>query len=158
MSRPPGSLHSFLQPARYYLCSRLISGSPGPWLATPSVSGPGCDSSWAGQNLTRGITSNRGLSLQMHLFRNQNAVAAIIVGLALLSLACVGFAPEARGPISAEEFVRAMVAHRAPLIDLYLGNHLNPNARARQDRPLLLAAVLQQDSGIVQRLLAAGAC
>jgi ankyrin repeat protein len=94
----------------------------------------------------------------MHVFRNQNIVAALIVGTAFLSLACVGVAPEVRGPISADEFVRAMATHRTSVIDLYFASHMNPNARAKQDRPLILAAVLQQDQEIVQRLLHAGAC
>ncbi len=77
----------------------------------------------------------------------------------VLFLSTTGFGPEpaVTSPISPEEFVRAMVSDRAPVLDLYFGQGLNPNARGTQDRPLLLAATLQQDEATVTRLLQAGA-
>jgi ankyrin repeat protein len=74
-------------------------------------------------------------------------------------LATTGFGPEpaVMSPISPDEFVRAMVTDRTPVLDLYFGQRLNPNARGAQDRPLLLAATLQQDTPTVTRLLQAGA-
>jgi ankyrin repeat protein len=75
-------------------------------------------------------------------------------------LATTGFGPEPLvvSPISGEEFVRSMAGQRPSVIDLYFRHHLNPNARAAQDRPILLAAALQEDEETVGRLLNAGAC
>jgi ankyrin repeat protein len=77
----------------------------------------------------------------------------------LVLLATTGFGPEpvVTSPISPDEFVHAMVADRTPVLDLYFGQRLDPNARGIQDRPLLLAATLQQDEPTVTRLLEAGA-
>jgi ankyrin repeat protein len=71
----------------------------------------------------------------------------------------ISIAPQPRvvSPISADEFAQAVVAHRAALIDLYLSEHLNPNSRTTKDRPLIVAAALQQDWETVRRLLNAGA-
>ena len=68
-------------------------------------------------------------------------------------------APEhnALSPVSADEFVRAITTRRTSLIDLYFHQHLNPNARAAQDCPLILAAALERDWETVYRLLKAGA-
>jgi ankyrin repeat protein len=81
------------------------------------------------------------------------------VMMASLLLAATGLGPEpvVTSPISAEEFVSAMGTDRTPLLDLYFGQRLNPNARGPQDRPLLLAATLQEDEQTVTRLLEAGA-
>jgi ankyrin repeat protein len=88
----------------------------------------------------------------------QTVFAQIIAVVVLL--ATTGFGPEPRvaSPISADEFLRAMAGQRAPIMDLYFSQGLNPNARAAQDRPLLLAATLQQDEATVRRLLQADAC
>ena len=77
----------------------------------------------------------------------------------IVLLATTGFGPEplVTSPISPDEFVRAMVTDRIPVLDLYFGQRLNPNARGTQDRSLLLAATLQQDELTVRRLLEAGA-
>ncbi|MEP7015217.1 MAG: ankyrin repeat domain-containing protein [Verrucomicrobiota bacterium] len=50
-----------------------------------------------------------------------------------------------------------MAEHRTSLIDLYLREHLNPNARAAHDQPLLVSAALLQDWDTFGRLLQAGA-
>jgi ankyrin repeat protein len=77
----------------------------------------------------------------------------------LLFLASADTGPEqyALGPVSAEEFVRAVAGQRASLIEFYLKEHFNPNARASEDCPLILAATLQHDWETVRRLLQAGA-
>ena len=69
----------------------------------------------------------------------------------------IGREPLVSSPVSADEVVDAIATHRTSLIDFYLSEHLDPNARAAQDRPLILAAALQQDWETVQRLLDAGA-
>ena len=94
----------------------------------------------------------------MHAFKPK-AIFTVIVALPLL-LGTTGLSPEphARSAISADEFVRALATHRTSLIDYYFSERLDPNARAAQDRPLLLAATLQQDWETVARLLKAGAC
>src|SRR5437868_14368360 len=94
----------------------------------------------------------------MVTFNIQNSIASIIAGAAFFGIATVGSAPEASGPVCPDEFVRAIGNHRKALIDWYLEHHLNVNARAKQDRPLLVAAALQQDEDTIERLLQAGAC
>ncbi len=82
------------------------------------------------------------------------------LGLAVLVLlATTGFGPEpaVTSPISPQELIRAMASERTQVLDLYLGERLNPNARVENDRPLLLAATLQQDEETAARLLKAGA-
>src|SRR5947208_3662539 len=59
--------------------------------------------------------------------------------------------------VSPDDFVRAIADQRTPIIEMYLSEHLNPNARAAQDRPLLVSATLQKDWPTVHRLLDAGA-
>lgn len=86
-----------------------------------------------------------------------------IGGLVIVALVLGAATPVARHGtlhpfISSDEFVRALADQRSWVIDLYLNEHLNPNARAAQDRPILLAATLQQDWPTVRRLLEAGAC
>lgn len=92
----------------------------------------------------------------MALFRTQILLAGVTATLVALGITG-GTAPQVRSTISADEFVHAMAGHRAALIDLYFSESHNPNARAKQDRPLLVAAALQQDWGTVRRLLQAGA-
>ena len=69
----------------------------------------------------------------------------------------LGPEPLVRSTVSGDEFVHAIATHRTSLIDFYLSQHLDPNTRAAQDRPLVLAAALQQDWTTVRRLLDAGA-
>jgi ankyrin repeat protein len=77
----------------------------------------------------------------------------------LVLLATTGFGPEpfVTSPISPQEFIRAMVTDRSPVLDFYFREGLNPNARVENDQPLLLAATLRQDESTVARLLSAGA-
>ena len=69
----------------------------------------------------------------------------------------LGPEPLVRSTVSGDEFVHATATHRTSLIDFYLSQHLDLNARAAQDRPLILAAALQQDWTTVRRLVDAGA-
>src|ERR1043166_4231865 len=87
---------------------------------------------------------------------------AVFLGLAsfLLLLAgtlSIGPQPRVISRISPDEFVQAIVTHRTSLIDLYLDEHLAPNRRAAHDRPLLVAAAMEQDWDTMKRLLQAGA-
>ena len=77
----------------------------------------------------------------------------------LLVTGMTGLGPEpyVRSPISSDDLVRAMVTHRPALIDFYLNEHLDPDARWSQGRPLILVAALQQDWEIARRLMDAGA-
>jgi ankyrin repeat protein len=84
-------------------------------------------------------------------------LAGIVVGLLLIGAADRPSERVAPSAISGEEFVQALATQRTSLIDFYLSERFNPNARAAQDRPLLLAATLQRDRDTVRRLLDAGA-
>jgi len=86
-------------------------------------------------------------------------VSASVVAVLVLLLGATGLAPEpdARSPISVDDFVRAVAMHHGSLIDLYLTEHLDPNARVAQGCTLLLIATLQQDWETVRRLVDAGA-
>jgi ankyrin repeat protein len=94
----------------------------------------------------------------MSLLKNKSIFAGIAAILLLVAADPVARMPSAPSLISPDEFVRAVAGKRTSVIDLYLADHLNPNARAAQDRPLLLAATLQQDWDTVNRLIAANAC
>jgi ankyrin repeat protein len=69
----------------------------------------------------------------------------------------LGPEPLVRSAVLGDEFVHAIATHRTSLIDFYLSEHLDLNARAAKDRPLILAAALQQDWTTVRRLLDADA-
>jgi ankyrin repeat protein len=73
-------------------------------------------------------------------------------------MTAVGSDPERTSQISPEQFVSAMSGHKPHVTDLYLSRSMNVNARAGQDRPLLVTAILENDQPTVQRLLEAGAC
>ena len=94
----------------------------------------------------------------MRLFKTQAVFASAVAALVVLGITNLGPEPRVCSPISGDEFVRALATRRTTLIDFYLAEHLNPNARAVQGRPLILAATLQQDWETVRRLLKAGAC
>lgn len=93
----------------------------------------------------------------MRLIDNRIVLASAIAALVVLGIARIAPERHAHSPISADEFARAIATKRASLIDLYLSQHRDPNARTTQDRPLILAAALEKDWGTVQRLLKAGA-
>ena len=83
--------------------------------------------------------------------------ASLIAVFVLLGAYEISPQPRVRSQISGDEFVRALAEHRTSLTDFYLQQHMDPNARTSQDRPLLLAATLQQEGPTVRHLLAAGA-
>jgi ankyrin repeat protein len=93
----------------------------------------------------------------MPLFSLKNLVGQMLAVLVLLATTGFGPEPAVTSPISPDEFVRAMVTDRTPVLDFYFDQRMNPNARGVQERPLLLAATLQQDVLTVTRLLEAGA-
>jgi ankyrin repeat protein len=93
----------------------------------------------------------------MRSIKNQPLFTSIMAALVILGTTSIALMPSAHSPVSADEFARAMATHRQSLIDLYFNQRLNPNARAADDRPLILTAALEGDWGTVQRLLKAGA-
>jgi hypothetical protein len=105
-----------------------------------------------------GVIRLIGLFSHMLAVKIRAILGTGITILVLLGITGLGPQPSVRSPISADEFVRAVAQHRTSLIDLYFSEHLDPNARAAQDRPILLAATLQQDWETVRRLLKVGAC
>src|SRR6185437_3953441 len=95
---------------------------------------------------------------RLSILSGQVAFGVAVAALSLFGTTWIGHQGPVLSPISADEFVQAVSTHRTSLIDLYLREHLNPNARAAQDRPILLAAALEQDWETVRRLVRAGAC
>src|SRR6266446_5674543 len=93
----------------------------------------------------------------MRVFKPGAIFASIAAVLLLLAATGLGPEPYARAPISADDFARAVAIHCESLIELYLTEHLDPNARVAQGRTLLLIATLQQDWETVRRLIDAGA-
>jgi ankyrin repeat protein len=92
----------------------------------------------------------------MRAFKPDVFIGAI-AGFLLFAAGLLGPEPGAPPSIPPDELVRAITAHRTSLIDLYINKHLDPDARADHDRPLILAAALQHDWTTVRRLLDAGA-
>ena len=93
----------------------------------------------------------------MRVFKPGAIFTSIAAVLLLLAATGLGPEPYARTPISADDFARAVAMHCESLIELYLTEHLDPNARVAQGCTLLLIAALQQDRETVRRLLDAGA-
>jgi len=94
----------------------------------------------------------------MSLFRGKITAVFFLSGFAFLGMTGVGSAPERISQISARQFVRSLAGHQPHVADLYLTHGMNVNARAGQDRTILLSTILQGDKRTTQRLLAAGAC
>lgn len=91
-------------------------------------------------------------------FRKHGALlSCLLIILSILAPRDTGRPPRVLSPISADEFVQALASHRASLIELYLREDLDRNARASHDRPLAVAAALEQDWETVRRLIKAGA-
>jgi ankyrin repeat protein len=84
-------------------------------------------------------------------------VSTSVAVLMLLAVTSLGPEPHVRTPISPYDFVRAVTMRCESIIELYLAEHFDPNARVGQGRTLLLAATLQQAWDAVERLLNAGA-
>jgi ankyrin repeat protein len=81
----------------------------------------------------------------------------MVAGIFVLVAVQFGFNHRAPKPIAPDEFVQALDAHQNSLIDRYFREHNNPNARGVNDRSLLFAAVLRENTGVARRLLDAGA-
>lgn len=95
----------------------------------------------------------------MRALNSSAFLAATVALLALVAATPIARIPRAPGLIvSADDFVRAIADRQQSVVDLYFNEGLNPNARAAQDRPLLLAAILAQNWATADRLLEAGAC
>ncbi|HEV3392622.1 MAG TPA: ankyrin repeat domain-containing protein [Chthoniobacterales bacterium] len=84
-------------------------------------------------------------------------LVGIVASIFVLVAVRFGFNHRTPRPIAADEFVQALDTHQNSLIDRYFGEHHNPNARAADDRSLLFAAILRNDSAIARQLLDAGA-
>lgn len=80
-----------------------------------------------------------------------------LAALFLAAAVWLALEPRAPKPIAADEFVQALETHQISLIDRYFRERQNPNARGTNDRSLLFAALLRDDHGVAERLLAAGA-
>jgi ankyrin repeat protein len=98
-----------------------------------------------------------GFHPNVRLIDNRILFASLIAAVVILGIAGTALERRAHRPISADEFARAITTKRVWLIDLFLRQHRDPNARTTQGRPLILAAALEKDWGTVQRLLKAGA-
>src|ERR1700719_1107006 len=108
--------------------------------------------------LLDGSCSDDGARLtHMRVFKLGTIFTSIAAVLLLLAATNLGPEPYARTPVSADDFARAVTMHCDSIIELYLTEHLDPNARVAQGRTLLLVATLQQDWETVQRLMDAGA-
>jgi ankyrin repeat protein len=94
----------------------------------------------------------------MHLFKGQNIAIILLASLGLSNLTGAGPTPEPAIAITPDDFVRAVANHDSHIIDLYLSHQPNLNARATQDRPLLVSTILQRDVQTANRLIDAGAC
>ncbi|HJT82209.1 MAG TPA: ankyrin repeat domain-containing protein [Chthoniobacterales bacterium] len=77
---------------------------------------------------------------------------------AFLGMTGVGSAPEEITRVTAEQFVHAVTAHKSQILETFFTHSPNVNARAGQDRPILVSAILQGDKTVAKRLLEAGAC
>jgi ankyrin repeat protein len=84
-------------------------------------------------------------------------LVGIVAGIFVLVAVRFGFNHRAPKPIAADEFLQALDTHQTSLIERYFREHNNPNARAANDRSLLFAAILRNDSAIARQLLDAGA-
>ena len=94
----------------------------------------------------------------MHLFRRETTAVILLSGLAFLGMSDVGTAPERVSQVTPDQFVRALGAPQPQLVDLFLKQRTDLNARVGQDRPILVSAILMGQSRVAQQLIAAGAC
>jgi len=108
--------------------------------------------------LTRIIKSQRGFLHQMHSFRGHTIAIALLSAFALLGMTNEGTAPERTSLVTPEQFVQGLVGHQPHVVDLFISQKKELNARTGQDRPLLLTAIMAQNSRVAQLLIEAGAC
>src|SRR3989442_4373868 len=95
-------------------------------------------------HLTRGVLLN-GSPPAMNIVDLRSRLIGPVAILMALGMIPLGPEPPVRSPISADDFVRAMVTHRPSLIEFYLREHFDPDARWSQGCPLILVAALQHD-------------
>ena len=93
----------------------------------------------------------------MHRFNLNRAFAVFVIALFIFAAVKLRSDRVARTAIPADDLIQAIETHRPALIDRYLREHMNPNARGTNDQPLLVAAALQDDVATVRKLLDAGA-
>ena len=91
-------------------------------------------------------------------FTIATVLATVIAAVVLFGAVKLGRQPHVVVVISPDQFVQSLATHQTSIVDLYFREHLNPNARAAHDRPLIVAAALTQDWETVRRLIKAGAC
>ena len=93
----------------------------------------------------------------MHLSESEAILTSTAAVLVFFGTTTLGPEPHVKSSISAYDFVHAVSTHCESVVDSYLTEHLDPNARVAQGCTLLLSAMLQQDWATVRRLLDAGA-
>jgi len=107
--------------------------------------------------LLAGCSIDAARLTHMRVFKPGAIFTSVAAVLLLLAATSLGPEPYALTPISSADFARAVTMRCESLIELYLTEHRNPNARVAQGCTLLLIAALQQDRDTVRRLLDAGA-
>jgi len=106
--------------------------------------------------LTNGILSD-GSPPNMRSVGLNRVLVLIVAGLFVLIALSFALHRHDSKPIPAEDFVKALDTHQSSLVDRYLREHDNPNARVANDRSLLFAAILREEGAVARRLLDAGA-
>src|SRR5512146_920268 len=94
----------------------------------------------------------------MRLFKGQNSAIILLGAFAFLGMTHEGSAPERITHVTAEQFVRALVSHQPQVIDLFLTQRTELNARTGQDRPVLVTAIMERKSRVAQLLIDGSAC
>src|SRR6266571_693580 len=89
---------------------------------------------WLQKFLTRSVSLSVAQPT-MNVVDLQSRLVGLVAILLVLGIGRLGPEPSARSPVSADEFIRAVGAHRTSLIDFYLREHLDPNARGEHDCP-----------------------
>jgi ankyrin repeat protein len=97
------------------------------------------------------------LSPDMRSAGLNRVLVGMVAGIFVLVAVRFGLNHRAPKPIAADEFVQSLDTHQTSLIDRYFREHHNPNVRAANDRSLLFAAILRDNTVVARRLLDAGA-
>jgi len=94
----------------------------------------------------------------MHLFKRYTTAIVLLSGFAFLGMSGVGTAPEQASQITPDQFLRALNEHQPHIVDLFLKQRTDLNARVAQDRPILVSAILMGETRVARQLIAGGAC